>query len=74
MTKEQKQLRKHKRCEKRRNKNNSPTIQRYMQENDLSFSQARSQYKNGYFYTSYGKIMQVCNWEGCCDYPCNGDC
>lgn len=74
MTKEEKQLRKHLRCDKRRirRKVSIDRISRYMAEG-LSFTQAKSHYRHGFF-LEYGKERQVCSWYGICDYPCNGDC
>lgn len=74
MTKEEKQLRKHHRCEKRRNKRSvsNSRITRLMEEG-LTFTQARCHDKWGYF-VEYGKQRQVCDYQGICDYPCNGDC
>lgn len=76
MTKEEKQLRKHKRCQKRRKHNhvNQSDVIRIMNNECLNFSQAKHQYRYGYFYNDYGEIKQVCDYHGHCDYPCNGDC
>lgn len=75
MTKEEKQRRKHLRCEKRRErKGNYNVIGQYMRKG-LSVSQAKSAYRWGYFYNDYGEQMQVCDYQGgFCTYPCNGDC
>jgi hypothetical protein len=74
MTKEEKQLRKHYRCERRRNKRHvsNSTIKRFMEEG-LTFTQARSNARRGFF-VEYGKERRICNYQGICDYPCNGDC
>lgn len=75
MTKEEKQARKHRRCEKRREKKKEDynAIGYYMRKG-LSVGQAKSVIHRGYFYNDYGEIKRVCNYMGFCDYPCNGDC
>lgn len=67
--------RKLRRCEKRRKryKLDNLELQRYTNRG-LSFSQARSQIRYGYFYDSYGEKKQICDYMGTCQYPCNGDC
>jgi len=74
MTKEEKQKRKQHRCEKRRKQRliSNSRIKNYMEEG-LTFTQARSHAKWGFF-VEYGKERQICSWQGICDYPCNGDC
>lgn len=75
MTKEEKQRRKHLRCEKRRKKKlNYSTIGYYMRQG-LSLGQAKSLYRWGYFYGEGGQQRQLCHSEdGFCTYPYNGDC
>lgn len=75
MTIQEKQLRKYRRCEKRRNRTGRMVdkIVSIKREYELSFSQARNQVRYGHF-TICGKDMQICSYEGICDHPCNGDC
>lgn len=74
MTNEEKQKRKFHRCEKRRKKRSvsNSRITRHMEEG-LTFTQARSHAKWGYFVEN-GKSRQICDYQGICDYPCNGEC
>jgi hypothetical protein len=68
------QIRKHRRCEKRR-------AQRALSSEDreLMPSLTKYQFKQ---YIKYGswwdpieqKQMQVCDYKGHCECPCNGDC
>lgn len=73
MTKEEKQLRKYRRCEKRRKRKvDNETIRRYMSKG-LTVGQAMSFYRRGYFYEN-GERKRICEYRGLCSYPCNGDC
>ncbi len=76
MTKEEKQLRKHRRCEKRRARNRVDKKQVFelMKEENFSFSEAKSYLRDGYFYSDNGERMMICNYIGYCSWPCNGDC
>ena len=76
MTKEEKQARKKRRCEKRRI-NNDKVIDKAMHfvcEYGVSLKQAKSIIRCGTFLNTEGKEMQTCSWKGLCFYPCNGDC
>lgn len=74
MTKDEKQLRKYRRCKRRKERN-------FISANELStaigvglsISEARYYIKRGYFYNSAGEQVQICGYQGICQYPCDGD-
>ena len=71
MTKEEKQARKHKRCEKRR-ANKKDNIQKAIniyREYSLSWTEAKQLAKNGVFLRGNG-YMQICDYKGLCSSPC----
>lgn len=79
MTKEEKiekrKLRKHRRCEKRREKfkEEKESMRRYFSYG-LSLSQARQMSKYGYFTDTDGAAKIAGCYFGICTWPCKGDC
>ncbi len=75
MTKEEKQLRKYNRCQRRKRRNyiSASTLSDAIGAG-LSISEARQYIRRGYFYNNSGVPMQICDYQGICSHPCNGDC
>jgi hypothetical protein len=54
-------------------------IRKTMQSKDCSLSQAKHYLKYGYIgpwldSNSPTGMSQYCDWQGTCQFPCNGDC
>ena len=75
MTVEQKKARKHRRCQKRRAKNERKNqyILNIVYEYGVTFSQAKHLREHGAAMIN-GQYKQICSYKGLCTAPCNGDC
>lgn len=76
MTREQKIPKKKERAKRRADKRAKKYRDFLNHNRDIIDRGGFSGTKNGgvWFDSSRGKYMQVCDYQGICEHPCNGDC